>query len=347
MISGRSLLVFTTSGEWAVDGGQPGQPIQPTSLSARQRTERGSTWLDALKVGDDHALFVQRKGTVVRDLAYNGVAGTYQNNSVSMFSQHLFKGKTVVDWCWQEDPWSVVWAALSDGSLVSLTFLPEEKVLAWARHEIGGDGFVESICSIPEGEEDAIYMVVRRGTYRGIERMNTRQVTDVAEGVFLDSSLSFEFGTATTAITGLDHLEGESVYALADGLVQGPFTVASGAITLDTAANRVHVGLKYNADYESLDCPPGEGKTRVKAIREAWVEVEASAGRIQAGETFDGLETWSGDEADEAEAVDGLVTGQIHIPTISTWNHGGRVCVRQSDPLPCTILAVARDVEYG
>lgn len=347
IVPGRSLLVFTSGSEWAVDGGQPGQPITPTSLSARQRTERGSTWLDALKVGDDHVLFVQRKGTVVRDLAYDGEKGTYQNSDLSLFSHHLFAGKTVVDWCWQEDPWSVVWVVLDDGTLVSLTFLPEHRVIAWVQHDLGGDGVAEAICSIPEGEEDVVYLLVRRGYVRSIERLATRVVDDVDEGIFLDSCLSYTFSTPTTAVTGLDHLEDQQVYALADGAVQGPFTVSSGAITLTTAASRVHVGLKYNADFGSLDAPPGEGKTRIRAVKQAWVELEASAGRIQAGPDFDHLETWSGNEAEESAATDGLVTGQARILTTSRWGHGGRVCVRQSDPLPCTILAVSREVEYG
>ena len=349
LLPGRSLLTFTAMSEWAVDGGQPDQPMTPTAISARIRSERGSTWLDALKVGDDHALFVQRKGTVVRDLAFDGAAGTYVNGDLSLFSHHLFVGKQVVDWCWQEDPWSIVWAILDDGSLVTLTFMPEYKVLAWSRHVLADVGVAESICSIPEGEEDAVYVIVRRGSIRSIERFATRQVTSATESIFLDSSVSYTFGTATTAITGLDHLEGRVVYAVADGLVQGPFTVASGAITLTTGALRVHVGLRYYADFESLDVPPGEGKTQRKVVKTAWVELEASAGRIQAGEDFTSakLQTWSGNEADQVSAVSGLKTGQARIPTISHWNHGGRVCVRQSDPLPCTILAVTREVEYG
>ena len=349
LLPGRSLLTFTAMSEWAVDGGQPDQPMTPTAISARIRSERGSTWLDALKVGDDHALFVQRKGTVVRDLSFDGQAGTYVNGDLSLFSHHLFVGKQVVDWCWQEDPWSIVWAILDDGSLVTLTFMPEYKVLAWSRHVLADGGAAESICSIPEGEEDAVYVIVRRGSVRSIERFATRQVTSATESIFLDSSVSYTFGTATTAITGLNHLEGRVVYAVADGLVQGPFTVASGAITLTTGALRVHVGLRYYADFESLDVPPGEGKTQRKVVKTAWVELEASAGRIQAGEDFTAakLQTWSGNEADQVSAVSGLKTGQARIPTISHWNHGGRICVRQSDPLPCTILAVTREVEYG
>lgn len=346
LVPGRSLLVFTTASEWAVDGGQPGQPMQPTSLSARQRTERGSTWLDALKVGDDHVLFVQRKGTVIRDLAYDGRANTYRNNNISSFAKHLFDGRTIDGWCWQEDPWSVVWAHRDDGLLLSIT-LGEDGITGWSQHPLGGDGVVESVCSIPEGGEDAVYAIVRRGLNRTLERMSTRQISSTTEAVCLDSAVSFTFGTPTTAITGLDHLEGESVYANADGVKQGPFTVASGAITLSTAASRVHVGLQYNCDFESLDCPPGEGKTKVKALTDGWVEIEASAGGIQVGSTFDKMETWTGKEADESASVDGLMTGQAHVPGITRWTHKGRICVRQADPFPCTILAVAREVEYG
>lgn len=191
LVPGRSLLTFSTMSEWAVDGGQPDQPMTPTAISARIRSERGSTWLDALKVGDDHVLFVQRKGMIVRDLQYDGSSGTYVNSNVSMFSHHLLAGRTVVAWTWAEDPWSIVWLVLSDGTLLSITFMPEQKVLAWSQHALAGGGLVESICSIPEGEEDATYMIVNRDGVRYVERLASRNVTDVRkDAIFLDASIT-------------------------------------------------------------------------------------------------------------------------------------------------------------
>jgi hypothetical protein len=394
LLPGRSLLVFSSSSEWAVDGGQPDTPMTPTGLSARSRTERGSTWLEALKVGDDHALFVQRKGTIVRDLRYDGQAGTYVNGDLSLFSHHLLAGKSVVAWCWQEDPWSIVWLVLSDGTLLSLTFMPEQKVIAWARHELAGEGLVESICSIPEGEEDALYFIANRGGVRYVERLASRTVTDVKkDAVFLDASVTYRLATDQVTFSGLSHPNGSAVYLLVDGAVMGPYTVAAGvcdpsadfpitgvaaydagttydkgdyctyggytwrSLVDDNLAHTpadgvywsyvyVHVGLRYDADFETLDLPPGEGKTKVKTIKELSVEVEASRG-LWVGEDFDHLDEWQQRDVEDSYEVVGAFTGQARFYVRSTWNHGGRAVARQVDPLPLTILSVTREVEYG
>jgi hypothetical protein len=394
LLPGRSLLAFSMMSEWCIDGGQPDQPVTPAAISARIRSERGSTWLDALKVGDDHALFVQRKGMIVRDLRFDGQAGTYVNADLSLFSHHLLAGKSVAAWCWQEDPWSIVWLVLSDGTLLSLTFMPEQKVIAWARHELAGGGLVESICSIPEGEEDAVYLIVNRGGVRNFERLASRQVTNIrVDALFLDSAGLYHLATDQVTFTGLNHLEGLDVHLLVDGAVMGPYTVAAGVcdpsadfpITGEAAydagtsyfegdyctyagltwrslvdANLGHtptdgaywtyvtvwVGLRYDCDFETLDLPPGEGKTRVKAIKELSIELEASRG-LWVGEDFDHLDEWQQRDVEDSYETIGAFTGQARFFIRSTWNHGGRAVVRQVDPLPCTILTVTREVEYG
>ena len=58
--------------------------------------------------------------------------------------------------------------------------------------------------------------------------------------------------SASTAVSALDHLEGESVAILADAAVQPDRTVSSGAITLQTAATNFRVGFAYNSDIKSL-----------------------------------------------------------------------------------------------
>jgi hypothetical protein len=49
--------------------------------------------------------------------------------------------------------------------------------------------------------------------------------------------------TVVSVVGGLSHLNGYQVYALVDGLVQGPFTVSGGSITLTTPGSQVVVGL--------------------------------------------------------------------------------------------------------
>jgi hypothetical protein len=139
---------------------------------------------------------------------------------------------------------------------------------------------------------------------------------------------------------------------LADGMSTGPYAVADGAITLDPdlfpdGASVVHVGLSYASELELLDLPPGEGRSRIKIVKAVAVEYEGAFGG-SVGESFEGkLE-----EIRKRQVVQGsdpipLETGIVKVPIEGAWNLGGRAVLRQTDPLPVTLLAVTREVEYG
>lgn len=350
------LVPLTASSEWSVRGAGREEAITPTSILARVGSEHGSSWLDPIVVGDS-ILYVTAKGSRVRELQFDDARGRYVGADLTIYSKHLFAGRTIVDWTHQEDPHSVVWVVLDDGQLLSLTYVPEQKVWAWTRHST--QGAVENVCAIPEGNEDAVYLVVRRtvggATKRFIERMASRSVdeADPATWIFLDCALAYDAAPAST-FSGLSHLEGLEVMALADGYVTGPYTVAAGVITLDASdfpdgASKVLVGLAYDQELEPLDFigPTPDVRSRLKAVEKVLVEVEATRGSIEVGEDFDEMAVWDQREvADEYGAIP-LETTTIELIPSSTWARAGRVAIRNSDPLPVTVLSVTRVVELG
>lgn len=358
LISGRVLLAHSSAGEWAVDGGADGAPMSAAGgFAARPRTERGTSWVEPLKVGDDDVLFIPSTGNRVRQLAYDGNKGTYDAPDISMFAEHLFRGREIVGWDWQELPWSQVWAVFSDGGFAALAFLGRE-VVAWCSQET--QGLVEDICCVREGGEDVAYWIVARTvggqTKRYIERMASRQVTDAKEGVFLDSALTYR-GAPVTHLSGLDHLEGCTVNALADGNVVKGLVVQDGAVDLPgdlfpDGASVVHVGLPYVSEMETLDLPPGQGRNRVKTIDSITVEYRASRGMKVAGASDEPGRAPKWQEWRQRKRSHGfdpipLEDGLVNIPVDSEWNKGGRVLVRQEEPLPLAVLAVSREVTYG
>src|SRR5207253_9677733 len=110
-----------------------GQPVGFDPLPAE---EVGATTLPPLKV-KSLVLYARAKGRGVVALVPTGNAESpYAGADVSRQSQHFFTGedKDLVDWCYQEDPWGVVWAVRRDGALLSLTMLSPENY-GWALHE--------------------------------------------------------------------------------------------------------------------------------------------------------------------------------------------------------------------
>lgn len=200
------LIMFTESGEWVVDGDSAGI-LTPSGINPRQHTANGSSSLAPLVV-DGSALYVQARGSVVRDLGFDFDSDGYRGNELSIFSAHLFDKFTLVDWTYQQIPHSIAWMVRSDGTLLGFTYLKNHQILGWHRHVFAGST-VENVAVVPQGTEDVLYLVINRtvngATVRYIEFMKTRQVNDIVDSVFMDSALSFDgrnTGSTTMTLSG-------------------------------------------------------------------------------------------------------------------------------------------------
>lgn len=153
------LIALTSGGAYLVSGGANDAAITPSTIKAPPQAFSGAQALPPLRIGD-HILYAQARGSGVRDLAYNFYSNNFTGSDISVLSGHLLEGRKIVQWAYAEEPNKLVWAARDDGVLLSLTYLKEQEVYGWARHDTQGE-FI-SVCTIPEQREDATYVVVRR-----------------------------------------------------------------------------------------------------------------------------------------------------------------------------------------
>lgn len=193
MLDLGEFVVLTEGGEFIVRG-DANNTLTPTSVSPRQQSYNGSADIAPIPI-DGSALYVQARGSIVRDLAFSQDSNGYRGNDLTVFSAHLFKGKTIRDWDYQQNFDSIVWVVREDGIMLSCTYLKEHQVVGWTRHEFD-NGFVENVCVVPEGDIDAVYVVVRREingqTKRYIERFKNRFFTDEVNAAFMDSHLTYD-----------------------------------------------------------------------------------------------------------------------------------------------------------
>jgi hypothetical protein len=256
-----------------------------------------------------------------------------------------------------------------DGQLLSLTY--ERERWAWAQHETHGK--VEAVCSIPEGEEDAVYLVVVRmlgdgSMRRYIERMTSRvqrggaEANDVPEletqpdDICVDCALEYFGPAGISTLTGLDHLEGNSVWVLVqDREPLGPFPVVGGEVDLgeELAANLqtgagprlvLHAGLAFTAELETLDVP-GD-KLREKTVVQVGWEVDESRG-LATGMDFDHLEEWQQRDVEDNYDPVSNATTLVYTEVPSEWNKSARIVLRQEAPLPITVVGVTRELDSG
>lgn len=194
------LMALTSSSEQLITG-KDNAFLATVLPSADVQGYNGSSVVRPLIIGST-ALYVEDTGDVVRSLQYDLSSDTYSGIDLTARSPHLFEQREIVDWAYQKRPFSVVWTVMDNGALNGFTFMPEQKVYAWSRHDT--DGEFESVCCIREGRETATYFSIKRtinGTVRRYtERLASRYFQNISDAYFVDCGLSYD-GRNTTATT--------------------------------------------------------------------------------------------------------------------------------------------------
>lgn len=177
---------------------------------------------------------------------------------------------------------------------------------------------------------------------------NTFELTSTVDGSNIDGSAFdayVEGGNVrltVTSISGLRHLEAATVVALLDGNVVTNLTVsATGTVTLPFSAGRVHVGLRYISDIETLNIenPKGTIQGKNKKIAEVTIRFKKSRGLLVGPNSAQLVEMKQREFEAYGEPTQ-LLTGDKAVKIKPKWQTNGRIFMRQKDPLPMTILAV-------
>ena len=429
---GGRFVALTEGGAWEIKGGAGGS-LTPTAINAMQNSYDGAGKVRPAIAGNN-LLYQQGRGSLVRAISYDFGSDALKGHDLTVFSSHLFNGNTLLAMDYQRAFDTVLWCVRNDGILLGMTYMPEQDVLGWHRHDT--DGAYEDVCVVPEGNYDAVYVLVRRiingVTKRYVERFADQFFSDISLARFLDSWLPYD-GTNATAttltltgsawtvndtltltassalfsagdvgngfvltagsvvravtvltytsptvvsvraevdipvalrnvatavwskavddISGITHLEGKQVSVLGDGVVLGSFTVSSGAIHLPAPYSKIVVGLPYVSEAGLLDIENPNGMTLIdanKQVIKVRMLVESTRG-VQVSD--DGVNY---DDAvpsdfvgDDYAAIPTLKTGVIEVALSPEWNNSGRVTIRQTDPLPLTLLAAAPTYRVG
>ena len=359
------LLMFTDRTSWLINGGSPGSAISPQALVANPQSFNGIADVTPIIANFD-VLYVQAKGSIIRDSTYNIYANVFTGTDISAIASHLFFGYSITSWAWSEEPFKIVWAIRSDGTMLTLTFLKEQEFIGWAHSTTAGGSFL-SVAAVIEstataGNVDAIYTVVQR-TINGnivkyIERVAERTFPGgVADAWCVDCGIQY-VGAPATTFSGAQFLAGVTVTGLADGVVIPPFVMPlNGTFTLGTPASKVTVGIGYNCDLQTLPLDIGEPtiQGKVKKIGSVDVRVADTLG-LSIGSDFNHLvpmkdlilgNVSSMLTGQASQVVTGLVNGDARTWLDPTFTVPGQYCIRQSQPLPATILGVLPQFELG
>lgn len=354
-VPSESFVIFTSGGEWEIAGQGDGDYVRPDQRKLAPRSRYGSSRVRPIHTGTV-VVYVEPNGRVVRD--YNPGQFEAVPGDLTVLVPELFEDRRIVSWAFVATPESVIWVALDDGTLLSMTYVPEHDVWGWMRHQLGGDNpRVRCLSVTREATRDRLYAVVTRfdgvNDVTATERLSVRVDTDVRKGHFLDNGSKFVYPTERAGAQGLLHLRGQTVTVLIDGDVVADRVVDStGAVDFGEQTGRyASIGLPYEALAQTLDVRfdvRGMGSTegRFKSATEIAIRMKRSRA-VEAGTVQNNL-------AALKEWTPGLIGSPIPLRTHTAlinaggdWMRDATVYLRQRYPLPATILSVGPDWELG
>jgi hypothetical protein len=348
----RVLTVGTSGGEYVLTSTNNG-PVTPTTTLIRKYSNYGSALIEPVQVADV-TLFAQRGGRKVREFKFVGDVDTggYSAPDMTILAEHITTGG-ITQMAYQQEPDSVVWAVRNDGTLLGMTYRREEKVVAWHKHVIGGEfnsgqAVVESIATLPtDSGEDELYMVVKRtidgSTKRYVEQLKAFDFgADTTAAFFVDSGLSYS-GSATSSLSGLYHLEGETLQVMGNGATHPDKTVSSGGIALDYASTSAVAGFGYDSELQTLRVESGSSdgtsQGKPKRIHQITLRFFETVGAEVGNDSGEIDRIFFRDSSMDMDTAVPLFTGDKDIEFTGGFDDDDRVYIKQGQPLPLTVLA--------
>ena len=166
------------------------------------------------------------------------------------------------------------------------------------------------------------------------------------DGIFLDCSLTYN-GEPVRVLSGLEHLEGENITLLADGLVIENVLVENGSVHLNSPVSKVVAGLPYEFEMETLNLEGENTSGLVKIVNSIDISVDKSR------EDFfivgsDGTMIQNLLSRASLEDKNYLHSGNVRSFSFADYSENATVHIKQIHPFPLTLnspLSVSINVE--
>jgi len=370
----QGLIILSDKQAWLLNGGTPGLGISATQIDASSQAYNGCASNPPPIIANDNILYVQSKGSIVRDLVFNFYTQVYTGNDISVLSSHLFYGFTIDEWAWAEEPFKLVYAVRNDGIILTLTFLKEQELIAWTHRTTLGA--FQSVATVTEstaaGIVDAIYVVTQRAvngnSVQYIERVTeVFYPTGLTDAWQVDAGLQYNGASALT-FTGAQHLAGLTVTGLAtDNLgnvtVIAPFvmgTTQTGTFTLPAPASpatgytKVTLGVAIPLPtIQTQQIDTGEPTIQGKRKKETGVTLKVKdALGLSMGTSLTTQipikDLVIGNVGSASNSiVTGLVTDNVRGILDPLWQVAGQFYITQPNPYPANILAFIPELNVG
>ncbi|MCG8394197.1 MAG: hypothetical protein MI745_14055 [Pseudomonadales bacterium] len=345
---------LTSDGDFLVGGTLGGLSfirfdITDTTITPRARvgSSYGASSVQGAKI-NNQVIYLHNSNKSLYETQYDDILLKYRSTDLNDFNPDIL-GTDIQYLATVEQPDNTA-IMPSGGDLKLLSRDTTQSIAGWYEFTVNGD--IESVSTAPNTTgEDEVYLVIER-TINGATRRYVEQVDQSTYDVYMDSSIVYD-GAATRTVTGLDHLEGETVGLLGDNAYYGDFVVSGGSVTVPSskpAFEEAIVGHEYNADLEimPIDVPlqqTGGTSQTIRARIDEIVLILSETVGLQVGRDVNNLETVpfrsTSDNMDTAVPKFGLeYPDELKIPFNGNWTRAATVYIRSNLPLPCTVVSL-------
>ena len=352
LLASTDLIILTAGNEWIISGSDV---VTPSNINAKMQTTRGCSDVEPISVGG-RIVFVQGRGSTVRDMGYSFETDSYGGNDLTIFAKHIIHGVQIEDAAYKQEPDSTLYMVRSDGTMACLAYIYDQKVYAWST--IDTEGEIEAVSVIQEGDEDSVYVIVKRsinGTIvRNIEcfNNNNNSCTDPDHYIMLDCATKItNTEDSPSSSFNIPSLAGLTINVLADDRwFENIIVDSNGNFSLPMQAVNVVAGLPYTMEIElpNVEIKTGDGtmQGRKKQISGCTLRLSNTLGG-EIGNDSSLLDMIPYDENSATYKLN-LYSGdkEIALP-IGGFNIEGRVLIRSSEPFPFNLLMAVREVSFG
>ena len=334
------LLIGTVGGEFKLHGS--GNPVTPSNVRVVQETKYGSSTVTPITSGRA-VLFNQRATKKIRQMIFDLNVEGFVAPDLTILAEDI-TGGGLTHMAYQQEPDSIVWAVRADGVLLGLTYQRDQQVVAWHQHPVGGtNAEVESVAVIPsaDGKTDELWASIKR-TIAGV---TVRTIEYLNNSIYVDSGLQYS-GSPTASLSGLGHLEGQTVQVLGDGAVFPNQTVTGGSITLSDTVSAASVGLAYATELATLapEVPQTDGASFGK--KKSWNRIILNLYQTLGISVNDKQLVFrtGGDPMDSAPP---LFTGQFDITNLGWKEADTSITIKQEQPLGMTLISITGEMSVN
>jgi hypothetical protein len=326
------------------------EPLTPTNFNLKDVSTQGARNALAAKV-DKGGIFVQRSGSRVMSTVYD--PDSYDYGATDLTSHVPEVGEPeIIKIVAQRQPETRLHCIRSDGTVAILIFDPVEEIKCWVGFET--TGIVEDAVVLPGEIEDQVYYTIQRTIDGSAAHYHEKWAMESeCIGGTLNKQLDSFVEVSGSPLSGLIHLEGETVRVWGDGAYVGEFTVSGGTVVVDTAVTSAIAGLGYTAPWKSSKLAYGvpDGQTALcmpKRINQLGIIARNIHPQgLEFGPDFTTMDNLPLTE-------DGYRVGQSVVREVydeatfsfpGEWSTDSRLCLRATAPLPVTLLAAVIDME--